>query len=419
MSVVVLSSGVTAVATAHPTRAAVSSPGSYPNALIATTALKYVGQWGGNACADAHRSGETASTAVGTYPTYPAGYSPANPPTATSNIDPANGGDGQCRSFANCIVWMASNKTQWIGLAPSDYFYAFTHPSGGPPGTEITTVADLKEGDIVQQGQTTNAANLHTYVIVKPMGGSSFDVVDSNFAHNEFVREHTITVTLGSTVKAFRMGTVQPLSTGGGAPRLGSPWGQNQTGYGQMRPSTIYNGGDPTGLVQHIHWTNWGKSIAVGSGESTYVWPGTAVGDNAPIFGARVVAFRLATCKGYPSYNAIEWYFPKYDQTFNPHVYINACTGKYAGQSVSKTVHCADVPVAGGSGTATEVEVFGMSCANVRQLITHAPVASYIMDGGRFMQSGFRCGTMGAGSLGEALFDCAFGDREFLYSVAP
>src|SRR5947207_13000892 len=52
--------------------------GSYNNASIANIALRYVGKSGTAACADAGKTG----------------------------------GD-QCKQFANCIVWMASNHTQW------------------------------------------------------------------------------------------------------------------------------------------------------------------------------------------------------------------------------------------------------------------------------------------------------------------
>lgn len=185
---------------------------SYSNAAIASTALRYVGQWGGHACADAQRSGETASTT--NYPDYPEGFNASNPPTAGTKINPANGGDGQCRSFVDCVLWMASGKTQWVGFDSSDYFYAFTHPEGGgPPGVEIVNPANLIEGDIVQQGQTENDPNLHTYIIVTPLGGNQFEVVDSNYSHDEFVQEHTISVTtLGGNSRAFRMGTPpQPL----------------------------------------------------------------------------------------------------------------------------------------------------------------------------------------------------------------
>lgn len=180
--------------------------GSYNGAAIAETALRYVGGWGGYACGDTFRSGETGKS--GLEPMFPDGASPTNPPKAGARINPAGGGDGQCRAFVNCIVWMASGHTQWLGLAPTDYFYAFTHPSGGGvPGVEVPSVGQLTEGDIVQQGQTANARKLHTYIIVKRIGASSFEVVDSNHGFDEYVREHPITLALSSTVRAFRMGT--------------------------------------------------------------------------------------------------------------------------------------------------------------------------------------------------------------------
>src|SRR5205823_3016237 len=94
------------------------------------------------------------------------------------------------------------------------------------------------------------------------------------------------------------------------SPVLGHVWAPNQMGYGEPRPVTVYNGGDSTGLVRQIRWTGWGRTVAVGYGISTYVWPGTTTADNGPIPGARIVAFHLGTCHGQPSYNAVTWYFP-------------------------------------------------------------------------------------------------------------
>jgi hypothetical protein len=191
----------------------------YDNASIATTALKYVGQWGGEACADAKRSGETASTSV--YPTYPSGMSAADPPAPGRTIKPANGGDGQCRSFVNCILWMASGHTQWVGFDPADYFHAFLAPQGGgTAGVEITNVSNLIKGDIVQIGNGT-----HTFIIVKASPAAkdtattkTFDIVDSNNNYDEIVHEHTRTVTLAPTERAFRMGTPRVAGRGTGAP---------------------------------------------------------------------------------------------------------------------------------------------------------------------------------------------------------
>jgi hypothetical protein len=37
-------------------------------------------------------------------------------------------------------------------------------------------------------------------------------------------------------------------------------------GWGTPHPSKIFNGGDPSGLVTHIHWSSWGGATASGHG---------------------------------------------------------------------------------------------------------------------------------------------------------
>jgi hypothetical protein len=198
-------------------------------------------------------------------------------------------------------------------------------------------------------------------------------------------------------------------------PRLGRPWAPGQSGYGKVRPTRIFNGGDPTGLVQHISWTDWGASQAIGEGVAEYVWPGTSVAGNAPTSGARVVAFHLGTCRGHRSYNAIEWYFPKYGQTFNPRSYIDICTGQYVG-GVPQETKCPNVLLDDGAGTATEVTTIHMACAAASAIIAETDTTQFGTGEGRFVQAGFRCGTEGTGGgLPRALFDCQLGEQEFLF----
>ena len=49
---------------------------------------------------------------------------------------------------------------------------------------------------------------------------------------------------------------------------LGSPAyaGPQGVGWGSPHPSKIFNGGDPSGLVTHIHWSSWGQASATGHG---------------------------------------------------------------------------------------------------------------------------------------------------------
>jgi hypothetical protein len=163
---------LTAVATANPALAS----GSYDNSLIAATALKYVGQWGGNACRDAGKL-DANGTTVGGY------------------------GAGQCRTFVNCVVYLASGRTQYP-VGP-DYFTSFANAGG----TEITDINNLTEGDIVQSGQGT-----HTFIIVSRVSVSgasgTFNVVDSNHNNDEKVMTYQRTFSLSSSERAFRMGTV-------------------------------------------------------------------------------------------------------------------------------------------------------------------------------------------------------------------
>lgn len=48
-----------------------------------------------------------------------------------------------------------------------------------------------------------------------------------------------------------------------GAKAFAAPDGE---GFGTAEPSTIFNGGDPSGQVTKIHWTGWGNPTAIGYG---------------------------------------------------------------------------------------------------------------------------------------------------------
>jgi hypothetical protein len=125
--------------------------------------------------------------------------------------------------------------------------------------------------------------------------------------------------------------SVSPTAAAG-VPTLGQLAGDfaHGEGYGQVKPSKIFNGGDPTGLVSHVVWSSWGGAQASGTGTSDYVGPNQAVldGTEEP---ATVVAFDLGTCDGKLMYQAIEWYFPQHGQSFNPNTYQDICTGSYVG----------------------------------------------------------------------------------------
>ena len=115
-----------------------------------------------------------------------------------------------------------------------------------------------------------------------------------------------------------------------GVPTLGQPAGvfAHGQGFGQVKPSRIFNGGDPTGLVTQLVWTSWGGAQAIATGISDYVGPNQTVagGKEEP---AAVVAFKLGICDGRLMYQAVEWYFPQHKQAFDPGRYEDICTGTY------------------------------------------------------------------------------------------
>jgi hypothetical protein len=119
---------------------------------------------------------------------------------------------------------------------------------------------------------------------------------------------------------------------GGGVPTLGQLAGDfaHGQGFGQVKPSRIFNGGDPSGLVTGVVWSSWGGAQATGTGTAEYLGPNQTIaqGTEEP---ATVVAFDLGTCDGKLMYQAIEWYFPQHGQSFSPSTYQDICTGSYVG----------------------------------------------------------------------------------------
>jgi len=99
-------------------------------------------------------------------------------------------------------------------------------------------------------------------------------------------------------------------------------------GFGEVEPSEVFLGGDPTGLVTAIAWKSWGGSTATGTGTSTYVGPNqnTAEGSEQP---ATIVAFDLGTCAGHVVYQQVEWYFAGEGGRFDPSQAEYTCTMGY------------------------------------------------------------------------------------------
>ncbi|NUR61662.1 MAG: hypothetical protein HOV87_23830, partial [Catenulispora sp.] len=147
--------------------------GHFDNALIATTALGYVGRWGGQACLDARQD-------------------------AT----------GQCREFVNCVVYLATGGKIWPVDGGGDYQASFANAGAVP-----VAAADAAEGDIIQIGDSDGAALLHTAIVLENKGGGTFTVVDSNWVGwpttPELVGVHDWTPPDGARI--WRLGAVSAV----------------------------------------------------------------------------------------------------------------------------------------------------------------------------------------------------------------
>lgn len=98
---------------------------------------------------------------------------------------------------------------------------------------------------------------------------------------------------------------------GDAAPTLGSSGLPQAEGFGEVRPPVVFLGGDPSGLVSHIHWRRWGKPKAIGQGTGWWIPEGRGTSGGRPAR-ARLVAWDLGTCAGRRSYLRFEWYFPEF-----------------------------------------------------------------------------------------------------------
>jgi hypothetical protein len=115
-----------------------------------------------------------------------------------------------------------------------------------------------------------------------------------------------------------------------GVPILGQAVGTffDGQGFGQIRPTIVYNGGDASGDVSAVTWSSWGGPIAVGTGTSYWVGSSESVAGASPE-PVTIEAFNRETCAGKPMYGAVEWYFPEHGEHFDPTQYEDICTGQY------------------------------------------------------------------------------------------
>jgi hypothetical protein len=70
-------------------------------------------------------------------------------------------------------------------------------------------------------------------------------------------------------------GLRQALKVAAAPPVIGvtHSFGPSSEGWGQVRPKTLFNGGDGSGDIQRIRWATWGGRIARGHGKNPIFKP--------------------------------------------------------------------------------------------------------------------------------------------------
>jgi hypothetical protein len=207
------------------------------------------------------------------------------------------------------------------------------------PSKEIGILALSSDGKVLAWTEGNNSINV-TYTYTDPHT-LSLNLNDAGAGNLEFgLGGRLLMAASGSgAAKVWIIGTQKIIF--GRAPgftrspkslQLGRLAGDfaDGTGWGEAEPSTIYNGGDPTGLVSHIKWKSWGGAQALGTGMSDYVGPdeSVATGTQEPV---TVVAFDVGPCGGVVMYRAVEWFFSGHNGSFNPKQYEDVCAGTYVG----------------------------------------------------------------------------------------
>ena len=117
----------------------------------------------------------------------------------------------------------------------------------------------------------------------------------------------------GSTIVITVSTGVAPMPV----PVLGQPLAYGSTGFGKAHPVTVWGGGDPTSLVQHIKWVSWGHAEAVGHGMTVYFGDNYPDVASSPVEPATIVAWDLGMYRGHYVYRKVGWYFPQHGQTFS------------------------------------------------------------------------------------------------------
>jgi hypothetical protein len=112
----------------------------------------------------------------------------------------------------------------------------------------------------------------------------------------------------------------------GSTPVLGGKHAfRSGAGFGTVKPSHVFLGGDPTGNVTSIAWRNWGSQRSIGSGTGWCPGRSVAAGHPCP---ASLHAYALGTCHRRRAYTEMAFYFKSHPRShWKLGSKWNICTG--------------------------------------------------------------------------------------------
>lgn len=102
---------------------------------------------------------------------------------------------------------------------------------------------------------------------------------------------------------------------------------QDSVGFGQMKPRSIFLGGEAESAVVQITWTSWGAAQATGQGTGCY-YSGTQLASECTHEQVTLFAFDRGMCERTFMYQKLEYVFKTEGETFDPTHAMNVCTGQ-------------------------------------------------------------------------------------------
>jgi hypothetical protein len=119
--------------------------------------------------------GSFANSAIATWML---GYAPGGVRGGPSNLEGSV--LGECRDAVNKAVWAVSAGRMTLGAISNAEWADYNAGFRRLGGCQVPSVDQAVSGDIVQIGN-----GVHTYVVVRNLGGGQLEVVDSNHVHHD------------------------------------------------------------------------------------------------------------------------------------------------------------------------------------------------------------------------------------------